>query len=204
MERIMTIRRIGAVLRAPPHAGEASLTSQSKPIENICCQTPTHHKMYERSCPEEIKVWELLIMDRLRALSRKKYDTWRGLSPEVFTTGSCQGPLCWSLSISCLVILISVPGRYTSLATQAPCQLCTGQCLASLSWFQSSWGVRSTSGWSNWGGCTSLSLVVPPACLPCNSVSSSRSPLHLDVPARLKPLQISVDSIQYTDQQLFL
>lgn len=49
----------GAVSKASPHADEASLTSQTKPTESICCQTPMHPKMYIRLYPEEIKVQEL-------------------------------------------------------------------------------------------------------------------------------------------------
>jgi hypothetical protein len=32
----------GSYAPTPPHADEASLTSQTKPIESIFCQTPTH------------------------------------------------------------------------------------------------------------------------------------------------------------------
>ena len=54
--KIVTNSQIGTVPLAPPHAAEASLTSQTKPIESIGCQTPTHPQMYVRSYPEGIKV----------------------------------------------------------------------------------------------------------------------------------------------------
>jgi hypothetical protein len=35
MEKTVKISHVGVVLEAPPHANEASLTSQTKPTENI-------------------------------------------------------------------------------------------------------------------------------------------------------------------------
>ena len=60
IERTVTISHVGATLEAPAHADEASLTSQTKPIESIWCQMPTHPKMYVRAYSEGIKVWDLL------------------------------------------------------------------------------------------------------------------------------------------------
>jgi hypothetical protein len=56
MERIMTFSHVGAKPQAPSHAKETFLTSQTKLIENIYCQTPTYPKMYIRPYAVGIKI----------------------------------------------------------------------------------------------------------------------------------------------------
>jgi hypothetical protein len=53
MERI---GHVGAASQVLPRADEASLTSQTKPIESICCQTlnPPQNVYYIRPYPEGI------------------------------------------------------------------------------------------------------------------------------------------------------
>ena len=65
MER--TVSHIGAVLKATPHADEASLTSQTKPIENIFSFTPTLSEIYIGPYPQKIKYMSYLNKDHLRA-----------------------------------------------------------------------------------------------------------------------------------------
>lgn len=92
IQRTVTISHIGAVHEAPPHADEASLTSQTKPIESICLWTPTNPKMYIRSYPQGIKHMRVTSSKTIwECLSHRAVTLWgREFSPEAFTAGSCS------------------------------------------------------------------------------------------------------------------